>query len=104
MVAPEHTASTAGSTPVDASAGQPPAERDDLGSLRVQLLLVGVIIAAVLMTGVLVTWFGGPIPSSQTAGLADISGVPALNLQAFPAQPELGDPTPGILTCSGSSL
>jgi hypothetical protein len=62
--------------------------------LRVRLLLVGVIIAVVLMT-VLVTWFVGPIPSSQTTGLARISDIPALNPQANPAQPERGDPTPG---------
>jgi serine/threonine protein kinase len=94
--APEHTPSTAGSTPVDAPADQPHPEHDDPGSLRAQLLLVGVIIAAVLMTGVLVTLFVGPIPSSQVAGLARISDIPALNLQANLAQPELGDRTPGI--------
>jgi serine/threonine protein kinase len=99
-VAPEHTPSTAGSTLVDAPAGQPHVEHDDLGSLRARLLLVGVIIAAVLITGVLVTLFVDPIPSTQTAGLARISDIPVLNLQANPAQPELGDPTPGIPSSS----
>ena len=95
-VAPEHTPSTARSVPVDAPAGQPHAEHDGLGSLRAQLLLVGVIIAAVLMTGVLVILFVGPMPSSQAAGLTRISDISALNLQANPAQSELGGRTPGI--------
>lgn len=94
-VAPEQTPSTAGSTPVDAPAGQPPAEHDDLGSLRAQLLLLGAIIAAALMSVVLVTLFVGPIPSTQAAGLARISDIPARNVQGFPVQPELGEPSTG---------
>lgn len=94
--APEQTRRIAGSTPVDVSTGQPPAEDDDLGWWGAPLLLVGAIIAAVLMASVLVTLFVGPVPSGQAAGLAGILGVPALNLQAFPVRPELGDPTPRI--------
>jgi hypothetical protein len=83
---------------VDAPAGQPPAEDDDLGWLGAQLVLVGAVIVAVLLASVLVALFvgRGPVLSSQAAGLAGILGVPDLNLQAFPVPPELGDPTPGI--------
>jgi serine/threonine protein kinase len=118
-VAPEQTSSTEGSTPVDGSAGQPPAEDDDLDppvqpllssppssvapvapeqTSSTQLLLVGAIIVAVLTASVLVTLFlgHGPVPSNRAAAFARPSGVPALNLQALPGQPELSDPTPGI--------
>src|SRR5205085_728543 len=97
-VAPKQTPSTAGATPVDASAGQPPAEDDDLAWSGAQLLLVGAMLVAVLTATVLVTLFvgHGPAPSSQAADLMGTSGVPALNLQAFPVQPELRDPTRGI--------
>jgi serine/threonine protein kinase len=63
-----------------------------------QLLLVGAIIVAVLTASVLVTLFlgHGPVPSNRAAAFARPSGVPALNLQALPGQPELSDPTPGI--------
>jgi serine/threonine protein kinase len=92
--APEQTPSTAGSTPVDASAGQPPAEDDDQRWPRAHLLLVGAITAALLTASVLVTLFvgRGSVPSSHAAVLAYTSGVPAPKLQA---QPELSDPTPG---------
>jgi serine/threonine protein kinase len=95
-VAPEQTPSTAGSTPVDASADQRPAEDDDLG-LGAQVLLVVAIVVAALTVGVLVTLFvgHGPVPSSRAAAFARPSDVPALNLQALPVQPELGEPSTG---------
>jgi eukaryotic-like serine/threonine-protein kinase len=93
---PQQTPSAAGSTPVNASAGQPPTQ-DDLGWSGAQLLLVGAIVLAVLVAGIVVTLFVGriPTPNSQVAGLVNLSHVPARTAQAFPAQPELGDPAPG---------
>jgi serine/threonine protein kinase len=97
-VAPKQTSSTAGSAPVDASAGQPPAEDDDLVWSGAHLLLVGAITVAVLTAGVLVTFFmgRGSVLSSHAAALAHTSGVSApMMLQALPVQPDLSDPTPG---------
>jgi serine/threonine protein kinase len=99
-VTPEQTPSIAGSGPVDASVDHPPAEDHQLEwSSGAQLLLVGAILVAVLAAGVLVTWFVGriPAPSTETAGVVDISNVPALHLQAFPAQPKRGGPSDPIL-------
>jgi hypothetical protein len=81
---------------VDASADQRPAEDDDLG-VGAQLLLVVAIVVAALTAGVLVTLFvgRGSDPSSDAAAPAHTSGVSAPQLQAFPAQPELGDPSTG---------
>lgn len=94
---PQQTPRTADSPPVDTAASQPPAEYDDLRWSGAQLLLVGAILVAVLAAGVLVTTFVGriPTPTNQTASLADISGVPDLDLQTFPVQLELGHPTRG---------
>jgi eukaryotic-like serine/threonine-protein kinase len=98
-VALKPTPRTAGPTPVDASASQPPAQDNDLAWSGAQLVLIVAIIASVLTASVLVTLFvgRGPILSNRAAGLADTSGVPALNLQAFSVQLELSDPIPGIL-------
>jgi eukaryotic-like serine/threonine-protein kinase len=93
-VAPEQTPSTAESTPVDASAGQPPAEYDELGWSGARLLLVGAITVAVLTASVLVTFFVDrrSVPSGHAA-LAHASGFAVSTLRALPVQPELSGPT-----------
>jgi serine/threonine protein kinase len=102
--APKHAPSTAGPTPVDAVAGQPPTDNHGLGWTGAQILIVGAIMVAVLAASVLVTFFvgRGPAQSSQTAGLANIPGAPAFNLQAF-GQLELGGPILGTPPPSGHS-
>jgi eukaryotic-like serine/threonine-protein kinase len=96
-VASEQSPDTAGSTAVDASAGQPPAEDDDLAWSGAHLLLIGAITVILLTAGVLMTLFvgRGSVSSSPAVARAYTSGVPASTRQAFPVQPELNDPTPG---------